>query len=82
MGKGRGRDATSTIARERMTLGLPFGGGIVSRNEDERNPSGVMSVDLIEGCGVREGGGSIGVGREFEDIFYYRISTTKGVMRG
>jgi hypothetical protein len=78
MGKVRGRDATSTIARERMTLGLPFGGGIVSRNEDKRNPSGVMSVD----CDVREGGGSIGVRRELEDILDYRISTTKGVMRG
>jgi hypothetical protein len=48
MGKGHGHVGTSTTGRGRRTLGLPFGGGIVSRNEEERDPSRVMSVDFTQ----------------------------------
>jgi hypothetical protein len=47
-GKEHGLVATSTTARVRRTLGLPFGGGIVSRKEEERDPRRVMSVDFTQ----------------------------------
>ena len=57
MGRGRGRAETSTIAQERTTPGLPFRGGIVSRNGVERDPGGVMSMDAMTRCDARERGG-------------------------